>query len=441
MRQEVDRSRSATDVGDASGTGEPGRRTAPADPRATVRAAPSGCEAQGRRRQWTDHKSRSWSTSLHDALSDTVCVVVTHQAGMTVAEVTELRRQMRDGGASFKVTKNRLARLALEGTKFEQLSPLFTGPTAIAYSHGPGGGGEGGGRVRQAERQADHRRRGLGEHAARRGRGQGARRRCRRSTSCAASWSACCRPRRRGSPACCRRRPASSPASCGAYANKRRREARLSRRAEIHRQTFKPVGGITWLILQKLVDDLSKLTVIEAARAVEDARGEVGRLGRGAGRRRRPPAAAPPRPRRPPSRPSSTSILRGRGRQEDQRDQGSPRDHRPRPQGGQGPGRGRAEGRQGRRQQGRGGRSSRRSSRTPAPRSRSSRSLAISAPTVAHGAPPFAHGAVAAMRSRRPAFGVRRRICRMRSPDRVWLDLEALTAARLDRRGTTVRAR
>jgi large subunit ribosomal protein L10 len=75
--------------------------------------------------------------SLHLALSEITCVVITHQVGMTVAEVTTLRRQMRAAGASFKVTKNRLARLALAGTKFEQLSPLFIGPTAIAYSRDP----------------------------------------------------------------------------------------------------------------------------------------------------------------------------------------------------------------------------------------------------------------------------------------------------------------
>jgi large subunit ribosomal protein L10 len=75
--------------------------------------------------------------TLHLALADTVCVVITHQTGLTVAEVTTLRRQMRDAGASFKVTKNRLARRALVGTKFEQLSPMFTGPTAIAYSRDP----------------------------------------------------------------------------------------------------------------------------------------------------------------------------------------------------------------------------------------------------------------------------------------------------------------
>ncbi len=75
--------------------------------------------------------------SLNKALSETACVVVTHQVGLTVDEVTTLRRQMRAAGASFKVTKNRLARRALAGTQFEQLSPMFTGPTAIAYSRDP----------------------------------------------------------------------------------------------------------------------------------------------------------------------------------------------------------------------------------------------------------------------------------------------------------------
>jgi len=76
-------------------------------------------------------------TSLQQALSDTACVVITHQTGMTVEEVTDLRRQMRAAGANFKVTKNRLARRALAGTKFERLSPMFTGPTAIAFSRDP----------------------------------------------------------------------------------------------------------------------------------------------------------------------------------------------------------------------------------------------------------------------------------------------------------------
>lgn len=64
-------------------------------------------------------------------------MVVTHYSGMTVAEITTLREQMRQAGASFKVTKNRLTRLALAGTRYEGLSDLFTGPTAIAFSSDP----------------------------------------------------------------------------------------------------------------------------------------------------------------------------------------------------------------------------------------------------------------------------------------------------------------
>jgi large subunit ribosomal protein L10 len=75
--------------------------------------------------------------TLHRDLADTVCVVVTHQTGLSVAEVTQLRRQMRGAGAHYRVTKNRLARRAVEGTQFAGLAPLFTGPTAIAFSRDP----------------------------------------------------------------------------------------------------------------------------------------------------------------------------------------------------------------------------------------------------------------------------------------------------------------
>jgi large subunit ribosomal protein L10 len=75
--------------------------------------------------------------SLHRTLQDTGLVVVTRQVGMTVAEATDLRNRMRAAGAGFKVTKNRLARLALKGTQFEGLDALFTGPTAVAYSRDP----------------------------------------------------------------------------------------------------------------------------------------------------------------------------------------------------------------------------------------------------------------------------------------------------------------
>jgi len=75
--------------------------------------------------------------SLHQIFDDAVIVVVTHYSGLTVADMTGLRDQMRAAGASFKVTKNRLTRLALVGTKYEGLSDYFAGPTAIAFSEDP----------------------------------------------------------------------------------------------------------------------------------------------------------------------------------------------------------------------------------------------------------------------------------------------------------------
>lgn len=70
-------------------------------------------------------------------LQETGLVVVTRHKGLTVAEVTDLRRKVRAADAGFKVTKNRLARRALTGTQFEGIDGLFKGPTAIAYSKDP----------------------------------------------------------------------------------------------------------------------------------------------------------------------------------------------------------------------------------------------------------------------------------------------------------------
>ncbi|WP_439815728.1 50S ribosomal protein L10 [Zavarzinia sp. CC-PAN008] len=74
---------------------------------------------------------------LGDVFSKAGVVVVTRNNGLTVAEITDLRRKMADAGAKFRVTKNRLTKLALEGTQIEHLSGHFTGPTAIAYSEDP----------------------------------------------------------------------------------------------------------------------------------------------------------------------------------------------------------------------------------------------------------------------------------------------------------------
>jgi len=76
-------------------------------------------------------------SNLHDLFEGQTFVAVTHYKGLTVNDMDDLRGRMREAGASFRVTKNRLTRLALAGTKFEGLRELFTGPTAIAYSEDP----------------------------------------------------------------------------------------------------------------------------------------------------------------------------------------------------------------------------------------------------------------------------------------------------------------
>jgi large subunit ribosomal protein L10 len=74
---------------------------------------------------------------LNQIFKDANLMVVTRQTGLTVQEVTDLRRKVRAAGASYKVAKNRLTLRALEGTAFKALGPMFTGPTAIAYSKDP----------------------------------------------------------------------------------------------------------------------------------------------------------------------------------------------------------------------------------------------------------------------------------------------------------------
>jgi len=64
-------------------------------------------------------------------------VVVAHYSGLTVAQMQQLRKQMRQAGASVKVAKNRLAKIALEGTDVASIGPLLKGPTVIATSSDP----------------------------------------------------------------------------------------------------------------------------------------------------------------------------------------------------------------------------------------------------------------------------------------------------------------
>jgi len=72
--------------------------------------------------------------SLNRAFAEATAVVITRQRGLSVSEISDLRRKVRAAGGRFKVTKNRLARRALPGTKYEGLAELLKGPTAIAFS-------------------------------------------------------------------------------------------------------------------------------------------------------------------------------------------------------------------------------------------------------------------------------------------------------------------
>lgn len=75
--------------------------------------------------------------SLNTAFKDAGVVIVAHNNGITVSQMNDLRGRMRKAGASVKVAKNRLAMLALDGTKVSGIKSLFTGPTMLAFSSDP----------------------------------------------------------------------------------------------------------------------------------------------------------------------------------------------------------------------------------------------------------------------------------------------------------------
>lgn len=76
-------------------------------------------------------------TATNEKLSKAEIALVVHNKGLTVAEMTNLRIKMREAGAQFKVTKNRLTRLAAKDTKFDAISDLFKGPSAVATAKDP----------------------------------------------------------------------------------------------------------------------------------------------------------------------------------------------------------------------------------------------------------------------------------------------------------------
>lgn len=75
--------------------------------------------------------------TLNTVFNETSVVVVAHYAGLTVADMQKLRAQMKQAGASVKVAKNRLAKIALEGTDVASIGNLLKGPTLLAYSSDP----------------------------------------------------------------------------------------------------------------------------------------------------------------------------------------------------------------------------------------------------------------------------------------------------------------
>jgi large subunit ribosomal protein L10 len=82
-------------------------------------------------------EKREMVSQLNSVFSSTGVVVVAHYSGLNVAQMTALRSRMKGAGASLKVAKNRLVKLALKGTDAEHMSDLFQGPTVIAYSDDP----------------------------------------------------------------------------------------------------------------------------------------------------------------------------------------------------------------------------------------------------------------------------------------------------------------
>lgn len=85
----------------------------------------------------TRAQKQEWIASTTDQVKSAEILLIAHYKGLTVAEMTQLRANVRAAGAGFKVTKNLLAKRALVGSNYEKLSDLFKGPTAVAYAKDP----------------------------------------------------------------------------------------------------------------------------------------------------------------------------------------------------------------------------------------------------------------------------------------------------------------
>ena len=79
-------------------------------------------------------QKKNYISEMTAQFENSEAVLVTHYQGLTMSQLDELRSQMREHGIQFKITKNRITKLALEKTKCKVLTDLFTGPTAVAFS-------------------------------------------------------------------------------------------------------------------------------------------------------------------------------------------------------------------------------------------------------------------------------------------------------------------
>ncbi len=79
-------------------------------------------------------QKRNYISEMTAQFEKSEAVLVTHYQGLTVKQLDDLRKQMREHGIQFKITKNKITKLALEKTKCKDLANLFTGPTAVALS-------------------------------------------------------------------------------------------------------------------------------------------------------------------------------------------------------------------------------------------------------------------------------------------------------------------
>ena len=118
------------------------RRTRKTDPKAGAKAVPAKLSRKGEPFQhWSKTVDRAQKEKVVDELGQVFessgVVVVAHYAGLTVAEMQDLRGRMREAGGSVRVAKNRLAKIALEGKPVASIADLLTGMTVLAYSEDP----------------------------------------------------------------------------------------------------------------------------------------------------------------------------------------------------------------------------------------------------------------------------------------------------------------